>query len=311
MKIFDGHTHITVGKCDYLALFNYDILSLITDMKINNVEKSIVSANPFVKSVFCPNDCRVTCVYASESDYKLCSQDCRYKNKHRTKIRIVKIDTEELYCSCCGYVIYSDNDPYRYLNDELINETSNYEKIIPLCSLPLLKKNQQNEIERCETIYKDRFAGYKIHINVTGRRFTNYEIPTKKTLLLHTNGDEDGVHNYIELASRQQGNIVLAHGFLFGSDNLKKLSKCENIYIDISAMSASKSANGYHNLKARTYENAIKKILDKFDYTRIIFGSDARFSPMERELEDFLNTELTLNIKKTILYDNVVNAYKL
>ncbi len=292
MKIYDSHVHLHINKKDQVKEYQYyDFNNLQKDQIKYGITKSICFLNPFVPSMLCPKN-----------------------HKHIIKVLDRDEKTIKIYCKNCDSIIYEGIDPLRKLNISLLEKALNNNSIIPFIYLNI-SSSINEEIKFFEKKYGNMVKGYKIHPKLCSRKISEININSDKPLIIHTGIQENtSPQDIIKFSKHYKGKIILAHCARFSKNDLLKIKKSDNLYIDISPFMILFRSMIYkpETLYDMKYlgkidnpNKLLKKVIEFIGVNKIVFGSDTPFSNLNEEIDFIKNCDILNEEREQILYKNL------
>ena len=282
--IIDAHSHIKAGKN-----FNNDYINFINDLNCNNIDKAIVSIDPFTKDFKCKHD---EMHYVSINDYG---------KKVRTKCHTC--NTEKIY----------DNDPFEKYNEQLFS--INDPKIIPFLMLSVTNNTMEKTAKKFLEVYNNKIAGLKLYTGLSEvylddiRNF-DFELP----LLIHVGYQHNqNPKNMIEFLKKYRGNVILAHYARFSQEAIDLIKCSDNIFIDTSPTMYlyDHYIKDYHKGGLINRDGLILpedfyyKAIETVGIDKMVFGTDYPFSDRKIEIDLLNKLNLSNNDYEKITNGNI------
>lgn len=293
--LFDSHAHVASTTTDIRFRPDYTIESIIHDMDLHNIDKSLVMINPLFK-------------------FLKCSENA----KHRVVVQDTSIDgVLRLFCLQCNKVIYEGPDPMRKYNLEFIEACAKYpNRFFPMLTLLLSNSTIPTEISFFEKNFSSSFVGYKLHPRVCFRSIDEIKcFPSKRPIIIHIGVDFPPTTTNINFVKNYAGSVLLAHAGRFDPELLYLAKNYPNVYID--AAPSSLMFNGRqtdliapYNTLIQTPEDIYKYLIKEIGEDKVLFGSDVPWGNYDNEIAILNAANLPKNIYDKISHLNLINALK-
>lgn len=297
--MIDSQINIMVNEDKYYNKLPFTIEHCIKAMDIAQIDKAIVMINPTIKEIFC------------EEGHKIKFFDSTIKGEVLIK------------CLDCKKEIYKGTNPYRKLNEELINQSQRIKnRLFPLVYLPVLPTLSQVESEYYENKYQKKFFGYKFQPSLSNNKISilknfNSHLP----VLVHAGKDMiSDPDNILEFAKEYKGTIIVSHFAKFKKSLFNFANTHNNLYINSSPASVmynamKKSPEKLFDIKylkkVKSPSDLFKEILNFLHEDKLLFGSDYPVSSIEHEISILKNAALSKKQFEKISTLNIIKAYSL
>lgn len=291
----DCHNHISYTQ----ALFapNYTFDTFLRDSS-NFVDNHIVFLNPIYKALY----------------------------GHDPEHRISVVDLPDgknlaFACTNCHEISYIGEDPYRFDNIRLIQDSASHEGILPYIYLSLSNNTMNDELKFFEENFSGKFYGIKVHPNLCSRNMSEITFNSAYPMIIHAGtGEFDKPSDIVKFAENYDGNVLISHFARCDVETLKKIAKLPNVYIDVSPLylvfDILKGANQsrYYQSELTDSKNIselFKKLISIVGEDKIIFGSDTPWGN-QRDIEIlYYSLNLPEHTRQKIFKTNFENFNKI
>lgn len=278
--IIDAHSHVKIDE-NFITNINSSILS----MKNSEIDKCVVSIDPFVKELKCDKDFYH---FVSINDYN---------------------DSLKTHCHQCDKEFVYNEDPFQKYNKILLDNLNEF--FIPFLTLPVVNNFIKDEIKN----YQDYIYGLKIYTGLSEKTLDelqdfNFDFP----LLIHTGmQNNQNPKNMLKFLKKYRGQIILAHYARFCPEVLDIIQHSPNIYIDTSPtiylfknyILNFKRGGLFDKRNINVPEDIYYKALELYGVDKIIFGTDYPFSDRLEEMNLIKKINLSKNDFEKITYGNI------
>ncbi len=248
----------------------------------------------------------------------LCKKYLHDRKGHQS--RVIALGSEEygIKCEKCGGFHYVGCDVFREENVSILDLANNV-GAYALAFLSAPTASVQRQVDFYEERYPD-FLGYKIHPTIIKCPIDEYDISSKKTLLVHCGNDEfSAPRKIVELAKRYKGNVIVAHWARFDREVLSEIAYMDNVWVDTSPflfllrLSRTKpnllrAELGNHKLMLQP-EAFFQELISLVGIRKVLFASDAPFGDLQEEFSFILGADLNEADIRRITYENAIEAY--
>ena len=295
--MIDAHSHITITS--YKQENEKNINNYIKNMTLNGIDESIVTINPFIGEIKCPNDSThfVKMLNGSKAGHISCK------------------------CTNCKKIIYEGIDPYICYNNYLIERLSTYNNIHVYPVISVTNTSMQWLIDYYKDLYGDKLEGIKAYTGLSAYSLDELEpiVNCDFPMLVHAGTyDNQNPNNMLKFIKKYKGIFQIAHFAGLELSAIEKLNKMDNVLIDISPAYyiykyyvVDKNKGGIFNKdKINSVDDMYEMLLSKFDLSKIVWGSDVPYSNQKLELLNLLSSKvfsdsekqkiLSLNMKESL-----------
>jgi len=269
--MIDSHVNVIINPEYYFNNTGYGLEHCLKEMGISGVNQAVIFLNPAIKTIFCTKNLKHRILFE--------------KGNSVGKIKV--------FCLGCGNILYEGENPYRRLNENMINAVDwGKRTLYPIVYLPLVPENIEDDVRFFERKYRGKFFGYKIQPSLSNRKVTEIEtFDSNYPVFIHL-GKDDVANplNVIPFALKYNGNVVITHFAKFNKEIFRWINSLENLYMNTSPASLmfetiiknpKKLFSTAFLGKLDDVYSLYRSVLKLVDENKVVYGSDYPVSSIE------------------------------